>query len=154
MKVVIEDCVLEGIKDFVASLYNYHISCERMVTKSNNLLSFLQSLGTATFHSVCKWKDLGQILDEKGNPQNKDLKQAIYTDKESKSSWTFSYIIDERNDVLYITQMNFSNFIKCSSSIQLEESQHRISDSAHNRGKVRYPFLTGLLEYRNKTMAK
>lgn len=153
MRVIIKDEVLDGITDFINSLYNYHIPFDRMIAKGENMESFLQSLGTATFHSVCKWKDLGQILDEKGNPQNKDLKQAIYTDKESKSSWTFSYIIDERNDILYITQMKFSNSIKCSSSSQLEESQHRISDSAHNRGKVRYPFLTGLLEYRNKTIA-
>lgn len=48
---------------------------------------------------------LGQVLNEKGNPTNENLRRYDYTDNKSKNQWAFSFLIDEEHDGISIRQV-------------------------------------------------
>ncbi len=137
MIVIISEDIIEGIKKYAKSLKKepYLISNETRLKKVSLMCSYICSLEYLQVKSICTHTQLGQVKDKKGNSLDKELKQFIYEDEGSKSKWTFSYTIDDINGIVNVLKMKFSSHLKDSKT------------------KVRYPFLTGLLEYRNKTMA-
>ena len=125
---------MEGISEYAESLKKepYFVSEDTILKKVDSMCRYICSMEYLQAKSICTHTQLGQVKDKKGNSLNKELKQFIYEDEGSKSKWTFSYIIDDVNDVVNVFKMKFSAHLK---------------DNCTN---VRYPFLTRILDYRSK----
>ena len=117
MKVLFNINVKTNIKEYVKSLKSYPISKER-ARKKNKMMKALKNVGVAPMaYSICKYKDLGQTLDDNGNPLNTSLRQFNYSD-ESKFKWCFSFIYDKSDSTV--------TFIKMMPAIHVKESMQEL----------------------------
>lgn len=111
MEVIFSSPVIKQFADYAAALSQYSISEDRLQQKIQNMRVALLKIGNAPFiNPVCKFSDLGQSLDRNRNPKNPYLRQFVYKDEANKP-WSFSYLVDERNDRVYITAMKYSAFV-------------------------------------------
>ena len=149
MRVELSKDVKVGIESYRDALYYYPISIDRIEAKVNNMRAFLMKLSTAIHFRKCDKEDLGQIKDG-NNLLNNELFMTIYTDPDSKKQWGLSYTIDEDRDLVFVSQMKYWPFIKCSFSQKIDKPYKRIFDDVPMRKNVRYPVLTHILDCRNK----
>ena len=111
MEVIVSKQVLSSIEQYGDTLALYPISNNRAKEKVDNMFSVLSRIGSQPYmYPVCKYSDLGQSLDRNRNPKNQYLRQLTYKDKADKP-WTFAYLVDERNERVYITSMRFSSYV-------------------------------------------
>ena len=110
MEVISSKQVLASIAQYANALTNYPISNDRIREKVGDMFDALQSIGSQPFaYPICQYQALGQSFF-RGNPRNPYLRQFVYKDKADKP-WTFAYIVDERQQRIYITSMAYSAFI-------------------------------------------
>lgn len=77
------------------------------------MVNALANLGNSiVFPPICRFKDLGQTFDEKGNPKNKNLRHFKYKDK-SKFQWSFAcYYNYDKNRIDIVKMMPSSHIVK------------------------------------------
>lgn len=111
MELIYSKDVLSSIFQYADALTEYPISDGRIEQKIDGMFSALQTIGINPLRNpICKYADLGQSLDRNKKPKNPFLRQFIYKDKADKP-WTFAYLVDERNERVYITSMRFSSYV-------------------------------------------
>lgn len=111
MELIYSKDVLSAIFQYADALTEYPISDGRIEQKIDGMFNALQSLGVNPLRNpICKYADLGQSLDRNKKPKNLFLRQFIYKDKADKP-WSFAYLIDEKNERVYITSMRFSSYV-------------------------------------------
>jgi len=110
MEVVLKKQVIRSLDAYKKALENYPITNERRHDKVDNMRIALENIkNNPTKYPICMYKKMGQKFDEEGKPLNLNLRLLKYT--ESKSSWYFAYLVDEKNDRVIVTKMNFSRFV-------------------------------------------
>lgn len=110
MEVIYSKQVLSSIEEYTDALTKYPISDGRIQKKVDDMFNALQSIGANPLaYPICQYQALGQSFF-RGKPKNPYLRQFVYKDKADKP-WTFAYIVDERQQRIYITSMIYSAFI-------------------------------------------
>ena len=118
MTILFSDSVRTSLNEYSESLTKYPISEERANVKIDNMRKTLERVGlNHTAFPICKYKDLGQTLDDNGNPLNTSLRQFNYSD-ESKFKWCFSFIYDKSDSTV--------TFIKMMPAIHVKESMQEL----------------------------
>ena len=114
MVILFNDSVRISLNEYSESLTKYPISEKRASIKIDKMRKALEKVClNPTAFPICKYKDLGQTLDDNGNPLNTSLRQFNYSN-ESKFKWCFSYINDESTSTI--------TFIKMMAAIHVKES--------------------------------
>ena len=113
MEVKIHKSVIDRIEEYKKALSKYPITEERAAVKVDNMMKALLNLGNSDIipNSICTSADLGQEFDNEGNPMIHNLYRFNYKD-ESKTAWSFSYIVDKTNNFILVTKMIMSKFVK------------------------------------------
>lgn len=151
MKVILSDNVLGCIDDYETYLREklklYEDTIYELV---DGMKESLYALKDESYHTLCSNKSLGQRFDEKGKPIFKNLKKVIL-----KNHWAFSYIVDYPNDTIWVIRMLHEAMItSCQQDIykpfrigllRLQDNHKTVIVTKQN---IRYPFLTGLMNYR------
>jgi hypothetical protein len=111
MKIVFSKEAKNRILNYKKALAHYPISTNRKLQKIQDMQLALRKLCTNyTLYPICMFKQLGQIFDAQNHPIIQNLKIFTYKDK-SKKSWSFSFMIDEKQDRIIIYKMKYSSFI-------------------------------------------
>ena len=133
MEVIISDEVENSLFEYLGFLLLYPISFKRAYQKYCNMRDKILQIGQTPFmYPICKYKDLGQIFDKKGQPLNKFLRQFVYQD-EAKHPWTFSYLINPDTNQIRIIKMMYSSYIKENDDIILQDKINRIITECINK---------------------
>ena len=76
---------------------------------------------------MCRYEDLGQILDVNRNPLNQHLRQTQFSD-ESKTLWEISFILLEDNRTIFICCLKQGRFVVKESQLRriIQESIKKI----------------------------
>lgn len=134
MKIQYSNNVKNTLKEYANSLKKYPISKERRNQKVRQLKQFLrntikqtaENIGTFSY-PVCRYEDLGQILDVNRNPLNQHLRQTQFSD-ESKTLWEISFILLEDNRTIFICCLKQGRFVVKESQLRriIQESIKKI----------------------------
>ncbi len=112
MEVIFSTEVRYALENYRETLKNYPISLERAHHKYDDMVDSLIGLGTSiATPPLCLYKDLGQVFNVNGKPQNKNLKRYNYKD-ESGFQWAFACNYDYSTDTIIITKMMPANQVK------------------------------------------
>ena len=109
--VTLSNQVKEGIVAFWDSLHIYPITNSRAYEKYIEMENALNSLSSAIYDRRCTYKDMGQKYLKSGACVFPFLNLFVYTDKQSKSKWYFSYVRNEQDDI-FVLFMKYSSFVK------------------------------------------
>lgn len=101
--VTLSNQVKEGIVAFRDSLHIYPITNSRAYEKYIEMENALNSLSSAIYDRRCTYKDMGQKYLKSGACVFPFLNLFVYTDKQSKSKWYFSYVRNEQDDIFVCT---------------------------------------------------
>lgn len=143
--------VEKGIESYYDILKLYHVSEYRRTEKAEEMRAFLLSLDNPTItYRTCLYKTLGQRFGTDNKPLNKELKMVVYKDKKSKRSWSFSFIVDTVNNIVFVLRMVYSPFVKDDFIPRIDKPYKRIFDDVFMNKNIRYPFLTGLMNYKSR----
>lgn len=147
--------VEKGIESYYDVLKLYDVPECRRTEKANEMRAFLLSLdnntnGVTTTYRTCLYKTLGQRFGTDNKPLNKELKMVVYKDRKSKKKWSFSFVVDTINNIVFVLRMVYSPFVKDDSISRLDKPYKRIFDDVPMRKNVRYPVLTHILDCRSK----
>lgn len=112
MEVIFSNEVKRALEEYRKSLKLYPISIDRAHEKYESMVNFLSELrNSITVPPLCTFKDLGQVFDANGTPQNQNLRRFNYKDK-SGYQWAFGCLYNEETNKITIIKMLPSNQVK------------------------------------------
>ena len=122
MTVVMVRDVLSTLLEYYKQLRTnpkYKIPWKRAWDKYSMFFNYVNSgiLSDLQKGRFCKYRDMGQRYNKRGEPKFPTLKYLTYQD-ESKTKWYIAYICNTEDDVLTIVKIKMSTLVKCSAEKQ------------------------------------